>query len=369
MRVLHICSDYFLSQLYENMFTALHAIGITSKVFTLSTGERCYSSNRSSNIIVLERKFTVLERLVFFGKQKQILQKICTEFTLSEFSVIHAHTLFSAGFPAYVLSKKFGIPYIVVIRNTDVNVFFRFMFHLRSLGRKIISNSQYIIFLSPTYRDFVLDKYIPKKEKLSIFEKSLIIPNGIDKYFIDNKHLAKRRINNHRIKLIYIGEINSNKNIETTIKVCKLLFKKGYLVKYTVVGEILETKYKKIISSHSFIDYHPFCIKEEVVIFLRDSDIFVMPSIFESFGLVYAEAMSQGLPVIYSKGQGFDKQFEDGVIGYAVNSFDYKYICNKILDLYANYDQFSERCLTLVEKFNWKLIAKEYKQLYMYSYK
>ena len=36
----------------------------------------------------------------------------------------------------------------------------------------------------------------------------------------------------------------------------------------------------------------------------RENDIYVMPSIIETFGLVYAEAMSQGLPVIYTRGQG-----------------------------------------------------------------
>lgn len=40
-----------------------------------------------------------------------------------------------------------------------------------------------------------------------------------------------------------------------------------------------------------------------------------MPSHKETFGLVYAEAMSQGLPIIYTKNQGFDGQFPDGYVG------------------------------------------------------
>jgi len=47
-----------------------------------------------------------------------------------------------------------------------------------------------------------------------------------------------------------------------------------------------------------------------------------MPSITETFGLVYAEALSQGLPVLYTRGQGFDRQFEEGEVGYAVDCFD-----------------------------------------------
>ena len=89
-----------------------------------------------------------------------------------------------------------------------------------------------------------------------------------------------------------------------------------------------------------------------------------MPSILETFGLVYAEAMSQGIPIIYSKGQGFDGQFDNGIVGYAVNCFDYKDISEKIIDLYNNYQQFSEQCLSMVDKFNWSTIAQEYMKIY-----
>lgn len=41
------------------------------------------------------------------------------------------------------------------------------------------------------------------------------------------------------------------------------------------------------------------------------SDIFVMPSKPETFGLVYVEALSQGLPILYAKGEGFDGYFDE----------------------------------------------------------
>ena len=48
-----------------------------------------------------------------------------------------------------------------------------------------------------------------------------------------------------------------------------------------------------------------------------------MPSRYETFGLVYGEAMSQGLPIIYSKGQGVDGYFKEGTVGYGVVSDRY----------------------------------------------
>ena len=42
-----------------------------------------------------------------------------------------------------------------------------------------------------------------------------------------------------------------------------------------------------------------------------------MPSITETFGLVYGEALSQGLLIIYTKGQGFDGQIKEKLAGYS----------------------------------------------------
>jgi|WetSurMetagenome_2_1015567.scaffolds.fasta_scaffold96948_1 glycosyltransferase involved in cell wall biosynthesis len=364
MRVLHICPGYLQRPLYDKLISTLQSTNIVNEVLTLSSREIIYNSERPYNLQVLVRKYNIIDRLIYFGKQRIIYKRICTKYSLHEFNLVHAHTLFSSGFSGYLLHKEFGLPYIVTIRNTDINVFFKYMFHLRYLGRKIMYNAKNIIFLSSSYRDFVINKYFPKSKRQIILDKSVVIPNGIDEYFLDNKFLSKRTTDIKFIKLIYIGEINSNKNIETTIRACKLLLEKGYTLKYTIVGEILKSKYHKIIAKYGFIDYYPKCSKEELVLYLRDSDIFILPSIHETFGLVYAEAMSQGLPVIYSEGQGFDRQFENGVVGYAVNSFDYRNIMQKIIDLYDNYQQVSERCITLVEKFKWSAIANEYKKIY-----
>ena len=47
-----------------------------------------------------------------------------------------------------------------------------------------------------------------------------------------------------------------------------------------------------------------------------------MPSSNETFGLVFIEALSQSLPIIYTKGEGIDGYFKDDFIGKAVNSKD-----------------------------------------------
>jgi glycosyltransferase involved in cell wall biosynthesis len=74
--------------------------------------------------------------------------------------------------------------------------------------------------------------------------------------------------------------------------------------------------------------------------------------------------MTQGLPVIYSKGQGFDRQFEEGTVGFHVESRNAEEIANRIEDIMSNYKTISGNCVRLSGSFNWSEIAREYENLY-----
>jgi teichuronic acid biosynthesis glycosyltransferase TuaC len=61
---------------------------------------------------------------------------------------------------------------------------------------------------------------------------------------------------------------------------------------------------------------------DDVLALMRDADLFVLPSSDEAFGLVYAEAMSQGTPVVGCLGQGLADFVEDGVSGFLIPARD-----------------------------------------------
>jgi len=61
---------------------------------------------------------------------------------------------------------------------------------------------------------------------------------------------------------------------------------------------------------------------DEVLVLMRAADLFVLPSVDEAFGLVYAEAMSQGTPVVGCRGEGLADFVDDGVSGFLVPGHD-----------------------------------------------
>jgi glycosyltransferase involved in cell wall biosynthesis len=89
-----------------------------------------------------------------------------------------------------------------------------------------------------------------------------------------------------------------------------------------------------------------------------------MPSFAETFGLVYAEALSQGLPLIYTKGQGIDGYFRDGEVGYAVDPNDPEEIADRISMILRRYLEISNFCTAQAGQFSWERIGNIYKSLY-----
>lgn len=360
VNVLQIANGYLGSKLYTHLFSALEKHGVENKVYVPVRYGMEIPSNMAKNVTV-SPCFTQLDRLIFFSKQRKMLRDLLP--LADGVDVIHSHTVFSGGYVARLLKKTYGIPYIVAVRNTDVNVFFKYMFHLRHLGVKIMQDAYRIVFLSSSYLEFVLASYVPPSLREQIRAKSIVIPNGIDDFFLKNTPEPGNKVS-VPLELLYAGEINSNKNLELTVQAAKLLREQEMDVRLTVVGNILEEKYRKLLEDTSFVSYFPRCPKEEILQHLRESDIFVMPSHTETFGLVYAEAMSQGIPVLYTRGQGFDGQFPEGTVGYPVSDSDPVELAEKIRQVAENYSSLSANCLANVSRFDWHVIAEEYLSIY-----
>ena len=69
---------------------------------------------------------------------------------------------------------------------------------------------------------------------------------------------------------------------------------------------------------------------------MRQCAVFAMPSIYETFGLVYLEALSQNLPVIYTRGQGIDGLF-DNTVGIGTDPKSVEEICFSIKSILENH--------------------------------
>jgi glycosyltransferase involved in cell wall biosynthesis len=372
IKILHLCAGYPYTNLYRELVISLDRINIEQLIYVPLRKDKEYNESvndelRNANFIY-SKVFNNVDRLFYTQKINKIFCDIKNKVDFKNIDLVHAHFLFSMGGIALKLKKEKNIDYIVTIRNTDVNLFFKYMFHIRKMGINVMKEAKKIVFISPAYKKFVIDRYIPYQLRDYINQKSVIVPNGVNPFWLQNKHEKSEYKNNKKVSLIYVGEFTKNKNIDVSIKAVRKLKELGYNVNFIIVGGRgdYEYKIKKLAKINQDIIeiYDHIEEKEKLLNMYRKSDIFVMPSHYETFGLVYVEAMSQGLPIIYTKGQGIDGYFEDGKVGYSVIPKDVSDVIKKIEMVVHNYNRISKNCYKLVEKFSWNKIAKIYHNIY-----
>ena len=373
--ILQIINGYCGNKVYRNLVTILDSLGIRQWVYIPIRSLKDQSLFRN-----FELKNTVYcyshiikslsDRLFFFRKIRKINRDIERNENFSPGMLIHAHTLFSDGGVALSLHRKHKMEYLVAVRNTDVNFFYKYFFFLRGYGEMILLEAKQVIFLSPGYQETVLKKYVKAVNREKIERKSRVIPNGIDPFWQD--HIFQRNhVNPQNIRLLYVGEIRRNKNLHTTIKAVGIMREHGWNVRLWVVGYGLNDEQgyaaviRKLCDSLPYVDAIDQVHDHGALMqYYRGSDIFIMPSFTETFGLVYAEAMSQGLPLIYSKGQGIDGYFGDGEAGYAIDPRDPEDIAVKVQEILQHYLKLSNFCSSQAGQFSWERIGAIYKSLY-----
>ena len=365
MKILYLCTYYHRAMIFRDAMNALEKAGNELLAFNAVAKGATVSPKYASIMdhkVLHKACFSTYDRFLFFLKQYKFEQAILKAVDVTCFDVIHSHMLFNGGWAAYRIYKKYQIPYVVTVRSTDLNSYLKIPF-FKYIARIIIKAAGGVLFLSVPYRDAFFKKVYGKNVPDSLLNKTQIIPNGLEEFWHEKRALPKEKFH-EPLRLLCVGKIDSNKNMLTILRAMELLKAQGINAVLTVIGQIVDKKVYEALKKQKDVTLVNYLTKEELITYYRENDIFVMPSIFESFGRVYAEAMSQGLPVIYSQGQGFDGLFPKGCVGYPVPAKEPKQIVTAIRHILHNYPAISARCIEKSVVFNWGDIAKRLQNFY-----
>lgn len=226
-----------------------------------------------------------------------------------------------------------------------------------------MKNSKAIIFLSPAYRETQLKAILGDLAYEKLKQKSYVLPNGINEFWINNRNKKKELTEQHTI--IFVGSVVKRKNLKALINACEILKNEDFKIRLLVVGDGDQLSYFKSQTYKTEIIFYGFISKrEQLRNIYKDADLLVLPSLLETFGLVYPEAMSQGLPVIYTRGQGFDGHYPDGHVGYAINPNDPRDIAEKIKVIFSDYLRFSTNAFNASLDFSWDKIVDKLLEVY-----
>lgn len=220
------------------------------------------------------------------------------------------------------------------------------------IGKKLFKTVDHVVSISDFEEDNIKQIYNPK---------ITVIPHGVDNILI------KETKKDETLKLLYVGYLLDYKGVQHIIKAVEHLVKVENVenLKLTVIGE---GKFKKNLIKLSnklnlekFIEWKPFLPHNQVLEEMKKNDIFLILSKTEGYGIVVAESLSMGTPVIVTNGTALEEfTKEKGCFGVDYPPKPEK-VSELIMKIYENdvtVGPFSEKIKT------WNEVTKDYENLY-----
>ena len=326
--------------------------------------------------------FSINKKLGMFLSEKyfKILQKIYS------FDFWHI----TMGFPL-------GVMFINYSKKNNVNNYV-----IRCVGEDIQLDKDIGYGYSTDIENFnIIKKYLPLCKNLISISKSITdryrdlgikskaihkIPNGVSikrfKQLSEKDRMAKRKyygISKDEKVLITLGRNHPKKNYSFLLKLTKEMVIKKMEFKFFFIGQgvnklrdeiSLNNLSHKIIlidTSDNFDDNENQFPSTKIINFLLISDIFVFPSVLESFGVVIIEAMAAGLPLIANEVSGSKDLIHNAKTGFLSKKNNTDTFISKINLLTKDQKIAKEmraRSIKEAKKFDWKKISLKYLKLY-----
>ena len=218
-----------------------------------------------------------------------------------QYDIIHAHDwlTYPAGIHARNVSGK---PLVIHVHATDydrsrgnVNPD---VYNIEKNGMDI---ADHIITVSDLTRDTVIEKYHQKPSKVTTVHNA-VEPLSKDILSIQDKRGVSEKI------VTFLGRITMQKGPEYYVEAAAKVLSRSDNVRFIMAGsgdmmnKMIRLAAERNISDH--FHFTGFMKGKQVYEILRSSDVYVMPSVSEPFGISPLEAMQCGVPSIISKQSG-----------------------------------------------------------------
>lgn len=283
--------------------------------------------------------------------------------------VLHVHYAIPHAYAAYMAKKMLldsgiQIPIVTTLHGTDITLVGSHPFY-RPAVTFSINHSDRVTAVSESLKQDTLRLFEIKK-------KIEVIPNfiDIDKIKAKGKPCERSLLANKEEKIItHISNFRPLKRILDVIAVFEGILPK-VSSKLMMVGEGPEKIKALEYVKNKGLQEHVLFLgnSNEIDKILCFSDLFLLPSEKESFGLSALEAMAHGVPVISSDAGGIPEVNQHGVTGYLSeigNTADMVQNALRLLENETQHQLFKNQALAHAKQFNIESIVSQYESTYV----
>ena len=302
--------------------------------------------------------------LSFYLTLRRLVREIEGEFPID---LVHAHTAYPDGLAAAKLGKALGRPTVLTLHGGDVTLYFRSYFG-RKLGLSAITNADRVIAVSNSLRSKVVE------EDGAFAGKITVIPNGVDvSRFVPlprSEAQSKLDLSDRTSRVLYVGGITKSKGLDYLLMAFKTLMASTQgPIELVLVGDgDYEQPARLLARRLGLADDVFFAGKRpnaEIPLWMNASDLVVLPSLSEGFGVVLVEAMACGKPVV-ATACGGPEDIVTSHTGILVPPADEKALARAMLDALSDGDRFSPSVIRqhAVDSYAYQGIAARILDLY-----
>lgn len=365
--ILHLSTDFQNQKLYSSLVEGFARSGFRQSVYIQHRGPKkmiASQYNYPEAKVVVSHEYRWWMKILFAARVRKVFIDLRSSGLLNGDTLVVAYFLMTDGAVAYRINQDYGLPYVVCIRHTDINLYLKYRPWLKNIARNVLINAKFIILASPAYKQALKWKFGEEFYNEHIVPKLRIIGNIINELWFIEPPL--KVLSTNAVKLIYMGEFLKAKRIQHLIRAFDIL-RRDINIELTLVGNYgsYSSQILKLAAGSNGVKILDRVSDVQKLISIVDfHDIFVMPSKTETFGMAYIEAMARGLPVIYTKYQGIDGYFPENMIGCSVSEPVEESIVAGVLRIINNYESMSNNAKEASKIFKSSMIIDQYSALY-----
>lgn len=294
--------------------------------------------------------------------------------------IIHCHPGYPTGYTGYLVARWLRVPLVMTLHGFDMNVFggadikpysndpsFASMFYsptTRARLQRALLHSARVVTVSQELAD--------KAEALGVSRQRLnVIRNGIDasQFYPRDKRLMRRQLGlpEDASLILFVGSLSYRKDPLGLLKAVRLLHHQGQKVFCVFLGQgelrkalesaVVEAGLEHYVRILGSIRY------AEIPLWMAACDALILPTFYESFGMVLMEALACGRPVVTTLTGAIPELLRDGEHGALIPPGDPDSLAQAISrTLEKAWDQ--DALVRYTRSFTWERIATELERLY-----